>query len=354
MKKIGLLVFNIVISGTSSLAQDTKVAMASTKVAKPTEKKVDQQNHRGSEKAKNKELDKHIDTKIEPQDKQITVKKTKKVKKNSKNKLPEKAYLIDKIDVAIFGAEGTQIVTKSDVDRPSLDGRVRKIDDIVIERLMFLDGQKYKIVPEEDEIDKFLSNIQRENNLTLEDLKNMFKSSGYTYEEGRQQFAMFQVINKILDFKIRSRLIVPEKEVLAYYAHNPEMQEAAFHIQRGVIPYSSAKTRFAQQEEIEAFIRDDVGLIKIDWQEPFWVNVSDLAESKHYITLMEPGRVSMPQAVSEGFEVFRLVEKRTERERPLEERYRDISDILRKPKFEQLMSDYKKQLFDSAAIVHFN
>ncbi len=51
------------------------------------------------------------------------------------------------------------------------------------------------------------------------------------------KFGMISVINQLLDFKIRSRLIVPEREVVAYYNENPEVQDASYQIQIGMVPF---------------------------------------------------------------------------------------------------------------------
>lgn len=268
--------------------------------------------------------------------------------------LPKDAYLIDKIEAAVFGQEGTQVITKSDIERPSLDGKPRALEDLILERLMFIDAQRYKIIPDEDVIDKHLAAVQRENNLTLDDLKTIFAHSGYSYEEGRQQFGMMSVINSLLDFKIRSRLVVPEKDVVSYYNEHPEMQETAYELQRAVIPYAMDKSRQAQKQEILQFLHEGKGLVNLVWQEPLWVNKSDLSESKSFIKELKVGQNADPLVGDEGFEVFKLIEIKEEHLRSLEERYREIVDVLRRPKYESLLNDYKKQLYENASIVYFN
>jgi len=303
------------------------------------------------------------DKKIEPaaQKSAAVAKKTQKKKSKKSDddmdcngKLPSDAYLVDEIHAIVFAQEGQQLITKSDTERLSLEGKVRTLDELILEKLMYLDGIRFKMQADDETIDKHLAMIQKENKMTLDDLKKVFQSAGYSYEEGRQQFGMISVINQLLDFKIRSRLIVPEKEVLAYYNAHPEVQEATFQIQRALVYYSESKTKQAQQEELELFVTENKGLVKIEWQDPFWVNAGDLAESKRFITIMEQGSISMPQRTAEGFELIRLVEKKPERVLSMEDRYREISDVLRKPRYETLFNDYKQQLFDGASILYFN
>jgi hypothetical protein len=116
----------------------------------------------------------------------------------------------------IFGQEGSQVITASDVARPSLAGVQQTLDDIIFERLVYMDAQKYKILSDNDAVDRYLAIVQKENNLTHEQLRDIFSVSGYTYEEGREQFRVLQTVNSMLDFKIRSHVIVPKKQVEAY------------------------------------------------------------------------------------------------------------------------------------------
>jgi hypothetical protein len=115
----------------------------------------------------------------EPKKEKNGSKKTALPKKNDaapdkKNKECENCFLIDKIDAVIFGEEGVEIVTKSEVDRPGLEGGARTLDGVVLERLMYLDAKKYKMLPSEEDVDKHLEGLQRENNLSQDDVKKKF------------------------------------------------------------------------------------------------------------------------------------------------------------------------------------
>lgn len=268
--------------------------------------------------------------------------------------LPVDAYEVDAIEAVVFAPEGTSIVVSSDLSRPSLDGRARTLEDLVYEKLMLLDAQKFRMFPDEDMIDKHLAAVQRDNNLTLDDLKSVFKSAGYSYEEGREQFGMISIINQILDFKIRSRLIVPEREVVAYYNENPEVEEASYHIQVGIIPFAENQSIEQQKKSIESFINHDIGFMEIEWQEPFWIEKNDMAEDKQFLIDLNPGEISEVQETTDGFQVFKKIADKPERVRTLEERYREISELLRKPKYEQLVNEYRQELMETGAVKYLN
>lgn len=270
----------------------------------------------------------------------------------TKTKLP-KGDLVDKIEVTIYGDEGVQIITKSDLERLSIDGQERTKDDIILERLMFLDAQKMHMVQGDEAVDAYLNNIQREHNMSKEQLEYLFANSGYSFEEAREQLRILYAVNSIIDFKIRSRLIVPEQDVVAYYKSHPVKLQPMYQIQRAVVPMPTDEAQQASfKKEVERWCQTGLGDIAVVWDEPFWIERGDIAENKKFITTMKIGDCAVSGETAEGIELFKLVDKKEEREQSLEERYREITDILRRPKYEELLDEYKKQLRESASIVY--
>lgn len=266
--------------------------------------------------------------------------------------VPDSAFLIDTIQAAIFGQGGAQIITRSDVTRPNLAGMQQSLDDIIFERLVFLDAKKYNIVPDDDAVDKYLAIVQKENNMTLDQLKDVFASAGYTYEEGRQQFRILQTVNSMLGVKIHSQVIVPRAQVEQYYQENPVVQDAEYQLQYGFMPYVSEK-REAQEKALRYMAKTGREVKDIQWKDPFWVQQSDIADDKAFIFSMNAGETSQPIAGPGGYEIYRLIDKKDEFVPTLDERYHEIADILRRPVYEQLMENYKKKLFDSVSILNF-
>jgi len=277
---------------------------------------------------------------------------SKKDTQKSKDKV-SKGVLVDTIVVTIYGDEGVQIITKSDLERLSIDGQERTKEDIILERLMFLDAQKMHMVQGDEAVDAYLNNIQREHNMSKDQLEYLFANSGYSFEEAREQLRILYAVNSIIDFKIRSRLIVPEQDVVAYYKGHPVKLQPTYQIQRSFVslPVDQAEQE-AFKKEIEQWCQTGKGDVAPIWDEPFWIEKGDIAEGKKFITTMHVGSCAVSGETAEGIELFKLVGKKEEREQSIEERYREITDILRRPKFEELLADYKKQLRESASIVY--
>ncbi|MFC1842321.1 peptidyl-prolyl cis-trans isomerase [Candidatus Dependentiae bacterium] len=260
-------------------------------------------------------------------------------------------FLIDKIETVIYGPQETSIITKSDLEKRSLDGQQRTKDKFVFELLVFQDAKKYNIL-DEKLVDRYIEAVQAQHNLSLEDLKKMFYDSGYTYEEGREQLAMYNTISQLMDFKVRSKVIIPEKEVKKYYDENPVYQEEAYKLQRVFVPApSEAGGKQLAPKEIAQKIKIGQVIPEAEYSEPFWTEKPDLAADKMFIAGLTVGQASKPVAYENGFEVFKLLEKRDRQLIPFEERYREIGDTLRAPLFEKLFDDYKKSLFKDSVVV---
>ncbi len=261
--------------------------------------------------------------------------------------------LLDQIEVVVYGQEDVEIITKSDIDRPSLGGGFRTKEDIIFEREVLLDAKKHHIPQDEDAIDAYLAQMQREHDLSPEQLEEIFTSAGYTVEEGREQLQMMQTVNTMMDVKIRSNLIVPRKDVEEYYKNNPTIIEATYTLQRALVPQSDRLSADQQDKILVRYVQTGKGASGISWSDPFVINHADVAGSKQFIYTMEIGQISLPQAVNGGFEMFKLMDKTPEQVKSLEEAYREIVDILRRPKYEELMEKYRETLMKNASVVYF-
>ncbi len=260
--------------------------------------------------------------------------------------------LLDEIEVIVYGSD-VEIITKSDLDRPALGGGFRKKEEIVFEREVLLDAKKHNLPQDDEAVDAYLAQIQREHNLSQEELEQIFTSSGYTIEEGREQLQMMQTVNTMLDIKIRSNLIVPRREVEEYYKNNPVVIEATYTLERAFVPQSEKITSAQQYKVLASYAEKGRGVTGIKWSEPFIIQHADVAENKQFIYAMEVGEISSPHLVNGGFELFRLVDKTPEHLKSLEDSYREIVEILRRPKYEELMEKYREQLSKNCSVVYF-
>ena len=258
--------------------------------------------------------------------------------------------LLDTIEVVIETLEGTEIVTRSEVSRPALQGTVRTVDEQVFEALVYLDAKKHKVEPDEDAVDRYLAKIMQENGLNLHELEEVFRQGGRTLKEGREELRKMQAVNGMMDFKIRSNVIVPKKEVEAFYNDNPEYEPAQYQLQYALVEYDKEREKDVQKKQIEKQLLADS--TTISFGNLFWVDAQDLAQDRLPISMLKKDE-SIVFVAPEGFEVYRMQELKERRLRTLQERYRDIASILMQPKYQQMMDDYRKQLLNGASLLYF-
>lgn len=327
------------------------VSQKSVKNSKPNQSSSPGKKKIPSKKPTDKPANKSHNQKIASTQRPISVAKVtqKTVPSDNKNIINEsELYELDSIKAVVFGEDTNRIIAQSDIKRPAIDGSVRSCQDMVLEQLIYDDGKKYKIVPDEEAIDKHLKTVQRENNLTQEDMIRIFQNAGYTFEEGKQQFATMTTVNSVVDFKIGSkRLIVPEAKIKEYYEEHPAYREPAYEIQRVFVAFKSDQS----PEELKENIKN--GLESLAWEPSFWIEHDQVAADKQFIYGMEVGDVCEPIEIAEGFELFYLRNKRERVLLTLDERRGEIADILRRPQFETALNEYKKELFDSGAVLYF-
>jgi len=265
----------------------------------------------------------------------------------------DQLFVIDSIKAVVYGQQRTDIITFSDEIRPSLDGSQQSLDDLVLSKLICQDAARFKMEPDDEAVNKHLEAVQRENNLSLDDLKSIFKQAGYTYEEGRAQFKSITAIGTMVDFRIRSRLIVPEREIQAYYLDHPEIEETAYQIEIAQVSCPSGMDHDRFMDKIRELVHKGESSLDVSWAEPFWIKKSDVAQNKEFLMTMDVGTIALGSQSAAGVELFRLKNKKEEHLRTLEERYNEIAEILKRPKYNELFEGYKKELFANAAIVYF-
>lgn len=263
---------------------------------------------------------------------------------------------IDSIKVVVYGPEKTDLITESDVRRPGIDGSTHTIEDMMYERLMFQEAMRFNIISDEDALDTYLREIQREQGMTTEDLKNIFRQAGYTYAEGKVEFGRIKAVNQIVNVRVLSQLAIPKSEVEAYYTEHPQIQLARYNLQHAVAPVparASERDKERIKNKLVELAEQDNNGDKIAWTDPYWLSHDEVAEDKQFIYTLEGGHVSDPYEIPDGFLVFKLLEKEDAILISLEDSYQEIVELLRQPKFVQRFEEYKQELKDNASFIFF-
>lgn len=272
---------------------------------------------------------------------------------NAVYKPQKKMVFVDGIKAVFRGSEGTDLIMASELERPRLDGSKLTLEDAINDAAYGQEVRKYKLWPSPEDVDKQLRMLGQANHKTPKEFEELMITLGYTPAEGRNAFAQMNAINSLISFKITGNLVVPESDVIAYYNDHPEQEPAAYQLEYYVVPFAKTQSKQEQLDYLQKVIEKNDPKKIFKWNPPFWINENEIAADKQFILELEPGQISQPHDSMYGFELFRLVNKRPGRVKTLEERYNDIANTLRKPKYGQLLSAFQKNLIDNASIIYF-
>ena len=132
---------------------------------------------------------------------------------------PEGRELIDRV-VAVVNDD---IVLSSELEQrvEALAGnnvsQEQALEQLINERLMSQQIRDAKITITDEEIDRAVKDILRTNNITEAELAAAIEARGMTMEKYRSDLKEQLIRLKLIDQKVRSRVVIPEAEIKAEY-----------------------------------------------------------------------------------------------------------------------------------------
>lgn len=204
------------------------------------------------------------------------------------------------------------------------------LDRLIDERLM--EGQviENRIEVEPADIDRAIARIAADNQITPEQLQQAVMDRGMRLHDYRNTLRKQLQSLKLVELKVRSRVVVPEAEVKAEYRRQTlnKPPDVKLHIRHIFLPWSSpdAKTREAVLSQLRAAkakaeAGTDFGeLAKAQSQGPTASEGGDLGELSERsllpemakaVTKLQPGQISDPIETEAGVHLVQLLERKT-------------------------------------------
>jgi len=258
--------------------------------------------------------------------------------------------VINRIDIVAYtDSDSPIIITAQESDRKALDGQKKSQKEVLYDRLKFYDATEYyKISGYQEDAEKHLKAIKAEHNLDDGQLHSIFKESGYTLEEGRKELEMTYAIRRLMQELVVNRVIPTEKEIKEYYEKNPVHVAASYKVKKGTV-----KKSILSQEQIKDITTTGKHKEEIVWGASYWINEDELAEHKKFITKMSVQSIALSEMGDDEYEFVQLLKTKPARIKTLEERYNEIVQILRYPKYEKYMKEYEEELLKKYDVVYY-
>lgn len=259
--------------------------------------------------------------------------------------------LLDQGIVVVSGPVGNTMITHTDVaDKLNMDGT-----PIPLQHLMKMEIIRQEVIADKMPIDdtaadKYLANIQKTNNLSLDDLEELAGQCKRTFAELKQLLSLQYTYDFFLYHKFRAHLVPSDQDVEEFCANNPDIEPGHCVIEVAFVEFTPVN-KDEVAEKISAIMAGSIADTSIEWSDPIKVNIADIADDKLFIKDMAAGQIHLIED-KKVFELYRLVEKQDEHVVPVADRKAFVVDLLNRKMYETLLSKYEEHMMDNVAIIN--
>jgi len=237
------------------------------------------------------------------------------------------------------------------------------IDELLVEQRVREIGLKVT----EDEITRAIEDVQRQNKLTLEQLKKALSAQGMDFAEYRANLGKEILRYKLIGREVRSKIEVTRSEIREYFnTHQAEYRQPPT-LQLGRISYPLAKDASLKEKEIllqkAEVVRQQLlngkpfteVLTRLD-SDAEGGDMGEMIEEEMNPTLREAvsglktGEVSKPAEALGSIHIFQVLNRTPAQAELTEELSQQIEQILSQQNSETRFAEWKKELRKGATI----
>lgn len=288
---------------------------------------------------------------------------------------PARAAVVEKIVAVVNG----EIILSSELEekvRPML-AEVRKepdpaarerreaglrrevLDRLIDNELIAQQARDLKIVITPQDVDKAVDEVKRRNNITDQQLADALAQQGFDIATYRQEVKQQITRIRVIELAVRARVSITDDDIKRYYEQNlkalgadrkvrashiflaiPEGATAAVLRQRESLARELVRlarngadfARLAKEHSEDAATRGDGGDLG------FFGRGMLPAAVEEIVFNMDPGEVRGPIRAERGFHVIKLIDRRDDKARPLEE----IKDQIREQLYQQELEKHTR------------
>ncbi len=248
----------------------------------------------------------------------------------------------DRILAIIHHTEEDVVILQSDL-RPDLNDRVPTLNDTILRELIVLDSKKLKISISDADVDRHLARVQEQLHMTRDDLMAFFKQKGLTLEQAKAELRKTLLTETTIDHRVKSKSYVSKAEIEKYHDEHPMV---FYEIKQAQVPFTVG-SKVIQRAVVDRGIESGDILTSVDWQGPFSLKDADFSQEKMYIKDLVPGTVVKVHETDEAISLLQLVRKTVI---SLEERKKDITNLLGRERYMKALDDYYDGLLKDAHI----
>ncbi|MBK8010369.1 MAG: peptidylprolyl isomerase [Deltaproteobacteria bacterium] len=261
---------------------------------------------------------------------------------------------------------------RADDDSPQKAKALDKdiLEQLIYERLLGQQIKEAKIDASDEEVDRAIEDILKQNNITLDDLKAAVKARGRTMGQYKEDIKSQLVRLKIVDMKVRSKVSISDAEIEAEFTRRfgDEKPEALLQIRHIFLRYGDNPSASDRARVLKAATKayervkageDFAEVAKEVSQGPTAASGGDLGELTESGLLpelaralkgLEVGRFTEPVVTSNGVHIVRLDGRRPGVRRKFEAERNKIYQELYQREVERQMKVWLDEVRAESAI----
>ncbi|MBL0700735.1 MAG: SurA N-terminal domain-containing protein [Desulfosarcina sp.] len=226
--------------------------------------------------------------------------------------------------------------------------RKKILNDLINDKLTYLEAKHYNVTVTDDEIDQTIERIKETNYHTDEDFREILAKEGLTIEEYRRDLKEQMLRSRVVDYEVRSKVVITKEDIMAYYEANQEKyaDEKRYHLRNILMRPSSFEGEETRQklldkmQDILAKLKEGESfsdLARVYSQSPFAAEGGDLGFFKFddlaptiqdALKGLMAGEGTGILDTDQGFQMFYIEDIEDTLDRSLEEVSKEIKEIL--------------------------
>jgi len=248
------------------------------------------------------------------------------------------------------------------------DTRQKILELLIDEKIAQAKIKELRIQVSEKQVDNFLEKMKRDNQWTQEDLVAGLEKEGFSYEKYRERIKRDIERSQLIEYEIRSKIIIREEAIQKYYEEHKGTFGVAekvhlagiFLMRKNLKSEEEMRELYKKAQDLSAKLKAgaDFGQMAGTYSEgPGAKQGGDLGQFtvdhleaglKSVVEALPEGGISDPLVRPNGIQIIKVVKKQTGKIRSLEEMKEAIYGILYQEEVNRRYQNWIKELRDSA------
>lgn len=252
---------------------------------------------------------------------------------------------------------------------PSPDFYRELLSVIIEQRLILREAAQAHVAAGDREIDQAIERVTKQNNITVDQLKQALQEQGLTWAEYRKQIRDDIIRNQIIGMKVQSQVSVTDKDYAEYlegrqseHVESPKVkiEQLSFPLPEGA--GQDARDQSAQKAEAAhqrvnsgadfRTVAEELGLIKAGESVDFgYFSKGELVGALDEAAFSLPvGSVSNVIETGRGFFIIRVVDRKEAGSRSVDEVKDEVREQIFRAKAEKKYREWIEELYANAYI----